>query len=171
MIVKYTPIAEKDLPLILKNRNSKHVMDFSGQNDFLTMYDQRKWYTSLLGDKSKSQFCIFKSLSLEDYENNKQVFVGVVGLQKIDLTHRNAEFNIFIQQSETRKGYGEKALDFIINYGFSNLNLHKIYGVTFFNNPAQYLFEKVGFKKEGVLKEEYYKNGSYVDAIRYGILR
>jgi RimJ/RimL family protein N-acetyltransferase len=40
------------------------------------------------------------------------------------------------------------------------------------NNPrAVRAYEKVGFKKEGLLREEDYFDGRFVDCVRFGILK
>ena len=60
----------------------------------------------------------------------------------------------------------------IIDYGFSQMNLHRIEA---FIGPAniasQKLVEKLGFQKEGVLREHYRKQGVIEDSIVYSLLK
>lgn len=79
--------------------------------------------------------------------------VGLVELVEIDLIHRNAEFQIIIDPQSQGKGYASIATKLAIEYAFTILNLHKIY-------------QKTVFQIEGELKEEFFINGSYHDAIR-----
>jgi len=70
------------------------------------------------------------------------------------------------------KGYGSDALKTLIKYLFENFNINKIWIEARVNNPrAIRAYEKAGFKKEGVLREEDYFEGKFVDCIRFGILR
>jgi len=104
-------------------------------------------------------------------ENNS--LIGNIGLHKISSTHRNAELGIFIgDKRQWSKGYGTEAMKLVINYGFDQLNLHRIYLTVFdFNVRAMKTYEKVGFKKEGAYREHFYRNGKYCDVYCMGILK
>ena len=39
------------------------------------------------------------------------------------------------------------------------------------NDASEKVFEKVGFKVEGILREHFYLNGKYLDCYRMGLLR
>ena len=93
--------------------------------------------------------------------------VGLVELVEIDLIHRNAEFQIIIDPQSQGKGYASIATKLAIEYAFTILNLHKIYLlVDKKNDKAIHIYQKTGFQIEGELKEEFFINGSYHDAIR-----
>ena len=70
------------------------------------------------------------------------------------------------------KGAGTFAVKEILNHAFNNLNLHRVELTVLKNNErAMKLYEKSGFKREGTLRQVYYKNGSFVDAYIYSILK
>ncbi len=106
-------------------------------------------------------------------EKGSNQHIGNVALQKIDYIVRQAEFAIVIGQKEAwGKGYGLEAMNLIINHGFNELNLRRIYCGTFEDNfGMQRIAEKLGFKKEGVRKQAAFKSGRYVDVFLYGLLR
>ena len=59
----------------------------------------------------------------------------------------------------------------IVRFGFDELRLHKIVGDNDSNNPASgRVFEKAGFHQEGVLKEQVFKRGRYIDRIHWGLI-
>ena len=59
-----------------------------------------------------------------------------------------------------------------INYAFRVLNLHKIYlAVDVENKGAIHIYEKCGFEVEGLMREEFYSDGDYHDALRMSIVR
>ena len=100
--------------------------------------------------------------------------IGTVGLTNIDWRNRTAEFGRFMIPGVKyhRKGYGRKAMDLILDYGFNHLNLHRIYlDVLESNFIAINLYEKIGFEVEGVKRKHIYKNGKYFDLIVMSILK
>lgn len=99
--------------------------------------------------------------------------IGNVGLYTINWLYRSAEYRIIIgEKSFWSKGYGAEAAELVLNYGFEKLNLNKIWlGVNTENQAAVKSYHKAGFKNEGTLREEIYRNGKYYDALRMSILR
>ena len=87
--------------------------------------------------------------------------------------HRTAELQIRIGEGAERgAGRGSEAVVLLLNFGFRDLNLNRIFLHVFANNePALRMYEKVGFTREGVLRRAAYIDGSYVDIVVMGILR
>ncbi|WP_092506285.1 GNAT family N-acetyltransferase [Virgibacillus salinus] len=76
------------------------------------------------------------------------------------------------EKSEWGKGYGTEVVEILVNFAFSRLNLHKVYlTVDSDNIGAIRCYEKVGFYKDGVLRDEVFKNGKYVNRIYMSILK
>lgn len=98
--------------------------------------------------------------------------VGDVALQDIDAINRNANIRIAINSSGHQgKGYGTEALRLMLDYGFGILHLHRIeLNVFSFNERAMHVYEKVGFKREGVQREALYYDHKYHDSILMSIL-
>ena len=68
-------------------------------------------------------------------------------------------------------GYGSDAVRLMLEYGFGQLNLHRVYLYVFaYNKRAIRAYEKCGLKHEGALREAGYKNGRYFDILVMGIL-
>lgn len=99
--------------------------------------------------------------------------VGLIGLLGIDEKNKKAEFYITLGENEYRgKGVAYQASKLLLEYSFDNLQLNKIYLCTEVDNiSAQKLFEKTGFQKEGLLKEDLIYNGRKVDRYFYGITK
>ena len=96
-----------------------------------------------------------------------QTFIGQCGFVKINWKNRVGELAILIGEKEYRgRGYGADAIKTLCRFGFQELNLHKIKALVFdFNTPALRCYEKCGFVREGVLKEEIFREGAYHDAV------
>ncbi|MET1194139.1 GNAT family N-acetyltransferase, partial [Bacillus licheniformis] len=64
-------------------------------------------------------------------------------------------------------GYAMVATNLAMNYAFSVLNMHKLYLIVDKENEkAIHIYKKVGFSIEGELKDEFFVDGSYHNAIR-----
>lgn len=99
--------------------------------------------------------------------------IGNITLHQIDWRNRHAEIGIFIGDKKARgKGNATQAISIVAEHAFSKLNLRKLYtGMIKGNEASKTVFEKVGFKVEGVLREHFYLNGEYMDCYRLGLLR
>ena len=98
--------------------------------------------------------------------------VGLLGSLHIDVNNRKAEFYISMGVSKYKnRGIATRATLLLIKYSFTTLKLHKIYLTTDGDNIlAQKLFERVGFKKEGIFEDDLYHRGQYIQRIRYGLV-
>jgi len=99
-------------------------------------------------------------------------YIGNIGLHRINWRDKNCMLGIFIGEiEEWNKGNGTDAIKTILKYAVNKLGLHKINLHVYEYNPrAIRVYEKCGFKKEGLLKEGHYYNGKYWDVIIMGIL-
>lgn len=81
--------------------------------------------------------------------------IGLIDLYDFDPRHLRAGIGIVISQSEHRnQGFGGEALTLLCSYAFSVLDLHQLYaGVSADNLRSIHLFEKLGFKQNGVRKD------------------
>ena len=108
--------------------------------------------------------------SIVDENDN---FIGLISLTGIDYLNQSAELHIMICDGKNQgKGAGTFAVNAMLDHAFNNMNLHRIELSVLENNErAQHLYEKVGFVREGMLRKAYYKNGEFVNAFIYAILR
>jgi len=98
--------------------------------------------------------------------------IGVVAFLNCDETHRKAELRKLIGAPEYRaRGYGKEATRHWIRYGFNNLKIKKIYLNTIDTNIHNIkINEKMGFKVEGILRDEVILDGTSHDVLRMGLL-
>lgn len=104
-------------------------------------------------------------------EDNK--FIGVTGFENILWNNGVAIIYIGIGDNTFRgRGFGKEALALTMEFGFQELNLHRIQlNVLSYNDPAIKLYENLGFKREGVYREFIHRDGKRYDMYLYGILR
>jgi RimJ/RimL family protein N-acetyltransferase len=92
-------------------------------------------------------------------------------LKNINMIFRHAEFAILIDAAQKGKGYGKEACYKTLEFGFRNLGLNKIYlKVRTDNSSAIRIYETCGFKVEGTIREDVYKQGKFADQFYMGIL-
>lgn len=98
--------------------------------------------------------------------------LGEVVLNEIDSINRCANIRIGIQGTQHRgKGYGTEAIIQMLRYGFNTINLHRIDLTVFtFNLRAIHVYEKIGFKREGLHRDTLYLDGKFHDMITMAIL-
>ena len=106
-------------------------------------------------------------------EKETEKHIGNIKLGPINWIHRKADISFLIgNKAYWNKGIASEAIKLVLRYGFYTLNLHKICAGYYKHNiGSAKALKKCGFIEEGVLREEYYYNGEYVDAIRVGILK
>ncbi|WP_141432200.1 GNAT family N-acetyltransferase [Bacillus sp. 03113] len=98
--------------------------------------------------------------------------IGTVGFNAWLPKHKRAEIGYEIHPDHWRKGYAQEAISKILNYGFEELGLNRIGAVVFIENKASnQLLTKMGFQKEGVLKDYMYQNGMPHDTNVYSIIK
>lgn len=98
---------------------------------------------------------------------------GTIGLLSVDIKNSKAEYYIAMGETSLKgKGVSTQASRLILEYAFKKLGLNRVYLFTEVENiAAQRLFEKVGFIKEGYIREDALSHGKYVDRLAYGILK
>jgi UDP-4-amino-4,6-dideoxy-N-acetyl-beta-L-altrosamine N-acetyltransferase len=158
-------IEESDLDLIVKWRNDPDVLKYLFSYLPISSTSQRQWYQRYLTDDRLQTFMIVLKA------DNRPI--GTIGLSAIDHRDQKAELGIMIGETTQRgKGIGEESLRLLIAYTFDQLNLRKIKALAFVDNLAAIrLYEKCGFRLEGTLKDEAFKDGQFKDVVILGLIK
>lgn len=105
------------------------------------------------------------------FSKDSDHFLGEVVLNEIDSINRSANIRVGINLQHSSKGYGTEAMMLMLRHGFEKLKLHRIHlGVYAFNPRAIHVYEKIGFQREGILRDDLYLDGEYHDMIMMAIL-
>lgn len=131
----------------------------------VTRRQQQQWYENILTDKSKVVFALTLDGSGEH--------IGNAGFYHLDGVHRRGELWILIGAPDRcGQGLGTEAVRKLLAYGFSSLNLNRIFlYVDADNTAAIACYKRCGFRKEGCLREHCFIGGRYLDLWVMAILR
>lgn len=98
-------------------------------------------------------------------------YIGNCGLVTISKSHKNAEVGYFIDVAEWGKGYATEACKRIIQYGFEEHALNRIYSRCMVRNGAsRKVMEKSGMLYEGRHRQEFWKDNYFEDMDYLAIL-
>ncbi|MFT4416268.1 GNAT family N-acetyltransferase [Fredinandcohnia humi] len=97
--------------------------------------------------------------------------IGIINLGNIPV-HKRGELAYWIGKPYWGKGYGTEAANKVIEFGFEQMELNKIFAASFTDNPGSWrIMEKIGMKHEGTLRGHVIKWDKSLDLHYYGILR
>jgi RimJ/RimL family protein N-acetyltransferase len=98
--------------------------------------------------------------------------IGTVTLAWIDREHRRSEVGFALAKSAWGQGYATEAVARLIGHAFDDLELHRLGAdVDPRNEPSIKLLERLGFQREGLLRERYHLAGEIQDSLILGLLR
>lgn len=105
-------------------------------------------------------------------ERSGGMHIGNVTLNRIDRVHRRADTGLLIgEKAFWGKGCATEAWRLAVGHAFRGLALHKVVaGACSANVGSIRALERVGFKVEGVLRDEFLLDGRYLDVLRLGVL-
>ena len=164
-LVRLRAITTADLPMLVGWRNDPEIKGLLGGWSFpASLEAEQEWFAKARQDQSTQRLAIEV---LEDFR-----YVGNIGLYDIDWKDRKAEYGILIgDKSAWGRGYGLDASNALLSYAFRELNLHRVsLKVLAQHRRAIRLYEKIGFREEGRLREDTFRGGAYQDSLLMAIL-
>lgn len=173
------------LPTINTSRLSLRWISAADVDDFFAIYSNpevmRYWSTPPLPDRNAASKLIseihdgFERRELLKWGialRSDDTLIGSVTLFHLDVTHRRAEIGYALGRPYWGKGYMQETLRAVISYAFEVLNLHRIEADVDPRNAASIrTVERLGFQREGYLRERWQVNGEIQDAYFYGLIR
>jgi len=97
--------------------------------------------------------------------------VGNISFWTVSKLGKIAEIGYWVRSGETSRGICTEAAELLIEEAFNSLGYHKIVlRIAVGNDPSDRVAEKLGFTKEGVLREELLIRGNWVDHSLWSLL-
>lgn len=159
------PLCELDAPIMLKNTIDEEIRYMTGTNSNFSLEQIKSHIENIKNDASRYDFAI----CLKDTDE----MIGELSIFDIDEENKKAGFRISMASiSLTGKGYGTEAIKIILSFVFEQLQLNRLQLEVFSHNLRGIrAYEKVGFIKEGVLRQSLHYNDIYSDEIIMAILK
>src|SRR3990167_7481149 len=154
------PIRRADSGLLYEWITSRELVILNSPFHPISDVDHHAWFESMLTKRNDLVIFVIENLATHQA-------IGTCQLLNINWRHRSAELQIRIGDAQYHgRGFGTEAVKLLTHFGFSDLNLHRIYLNVFANNiRAIKSYEKCGFVTEALLKEAAFIDGSWVDVI------
>jgi RimJ/RimL family protein N-acetyltransferase len=165
--ISLTSVTSADLPILIQ---------WYQDTEFLRLFDALpaapKTESSLkewIDHASTSHNCYLFGIR----RNDDQQLLGFVELDGILWNHRVCGLAIAIGEKELRgKGLGQNAMKLVLEFAFHELNLHRVQLTVFdYNSQAIKLYEKLGFKHEGIYRDFIQRDGQRYNMHLYGLLQ
>ena len=111
-------------------------------------------------------------LGLAVTDATRRPFLGHVMLHSLEFRHERAELGYWLVPAARGKGIGKRAVELLVEYAFTTLNLHRLEIMTTPDNAAaRALAASLGFQQEGIMRQRNLERGRRVDVVLLARLR
>lgn len=102
---------------------------------------------------------------------SQNVLIGGCGIYVTNPDEREGYIGYVFNRNYWGKGYATETANALLKFGFSQLNLHRIFATCDPANAASaHVLEKIGMQREGHFREHKQVKGRWVDSLQYAIL-
>jgi RimJ/RimL family protein N-acetyltransferase len=164
--IRLRPIEESDAPLIAEMRSDfEDVRAYIGRPFPNHVEGEREWIRGLY----QKGFPTSIAMVVEELES--KAFIGFVVASQIHWVHRTAAYGVFLHRNARGKGYFREAQILFFAYLFRELNLRKLNSsIIPYNQVAIKVTTSLGFKQDGLRKEQIFQNGKYYDEMTISLM-
>jgi RimJ/RimL family protein N-acetyltransferase len=141
----------------------------------------RYWSTPPLANKDAAR-SLFEEISIANSRGSMKkwgiatlgddIIIGTATLFNLEVSNGRAEIGYAQNRSRWGQGFMHEALQALLDYSFNQLKLRRLEADVDPRNVASIrILERLGFQREGFLRERWHVNGEIQDAYFYGLLR
>ncbi len=155
-----------DIETIFQIQSNPEVVRYFGRPAHATIAETEK-LVGLVFDAVRDTTGIRWGLSLRD----GGALAGTVGFWRWNKQHRFAELGYEMAPPFWGRGLMVEALRPVLRYGFKQMDLHRAEAVIDPENKAsRRVLEKLGFKRDALMRENWFYDGKFTDSAVYGLL-
>jgi ribosomal-protein-alanine N-acetyltransferase len=90
--------------------------------------------------------------------------IGTCGYHQWQVVHHRAEIGYDLEKASWQQGIMTEALRAMLSYGFERMGLNRVEALVYIENDASIrLLERLGFQKEGLLRQYFRREDTYYD--------
>jgi RimJ/RimL family protein N-acetyltransferase len=162
--VRLRPFAEGDLDVLHAMLHEPVGRRLTGTIQEFTREDSDAWYRSRGQDPARLD------LAIADLTSDR--CIGEVALMDLEPPNRRCSFRIGLTAPDVYgRGFGTEATTLLLDHAFVDLGLHRIELEVFaFNGRARHVYDRLGFRGEGIKRDVLFLDGRFHDAIQMALL-
>ncbi|RAN76871.1 GNAT family N-acetyltransferase [Bacillus sp. SRB_331] len=159
------PLCKLYAPIILESTMDEEIRYMTGTKPTFSLEQIKIHIDNINNDSSRYDFAICLKSTDE--------MIGELSILDIDEENQRAGFRIsMLSIALTGKGYGTEAMKIVLSFVFEQLTLNRLQLEVFSHNSRGIrAYEKIGFVKEGTLRQSLFYNGKCSDEIIMAILK
>ncbi|NBU20652.1 N-acetyltransferase [bacterium] len=97
--------------------------------------------------------------------------IGACGIRIKDKANRAGDIGYTLRKDHWGQGLGTEVAKALVQFGFNQLKLHRIWATCHVNNKASArVLEKAGMQREGILRKNILQRGEWRDSYLYAVL-
>ena len=159
--------AESDLPALMKVNGDDKVTHFLPYATWRSMDDARAWFKRMTDFQASGA-----SLQFVVVDKATSNAIGTCLLFRFEEANGQAELGFVLGREYCGAGFMLEALDALIDKAFTEMPMRRLEAVADSHNASStQLLRRLGFVKEGVLRERWLVDGATADAEVHGLLR
>ncbi|WP_411953982.1 GNAT family N-acetyltransferase [Alkalibacillus sp. S2W] len=165
MSIYIRPIIPEDLPHILQSTKDPTIRYLTGTTATFSLEQLQNHFDKTQDDQSRFDFAICLTQTGQ--------FIGEGAILDIDRYNQSAAFRLALSHSTYfNQGFGSQAIRLLLAIVFDEYQLNRLQLEVYSHNTrAIAAYEKLGFKREGVLRQALYYDGNYYDEIVMAMLK
>jgi len=166
------PLAADHLDGIMSWINDPAVtFYFANFGKDLSREEEAAYIEKMQSSSDDRLFSAFGDVDLQGAPASLPRYLGQFGLSQIYWPARTARLGVMMPAYAGGHGVAARACQHLLERAFGELGLNKVWLIVRSDNAkGLHLWTKVGFRCEGVLKQEYWAQGRYFDMLRMAIL-
>ena len=157
-IVSLHAVEKYDISQLKDWRNNSDFRKYFREYKELSDENQENWYEN---EVIKSSETIMFSIR----RNEDNILLGCCGFVYYKHIHKHADLSLYIGWNDEyidKKGYAKESCELLMAYGFNELCLNKIWTEIYeFDNKKRELYLSLGFKQDGLLRQNYWHDGKW----------
>lgn len=163
--VQLSELMEGDRQILFEWINNKELVEFNAYFKPVSWQNHNAWFDAI---KTNDTVKIFGIRRMEDDK-----LIGSCQLFNLNILSQSAELQIRLGYfDEMGKGFGSQSVNLLLQYGFTKLNLQRIYLHVFEHNTRAYkTYLNAGFTEEGVLRRAAFIGDAFVNVKVMSILK
>lgn len=171
-MVRLRPFQASDAHRLREVVQDPEAMRLTGSTQTYTLEEIDRWLADAPHLEGRYDWAITSAVQRDGVFVADEMF-GEIVLDEIDVANRSANLRLNLLPNYRGRGYGREAIAHVLTYAFARegVDLHRVsLRVLSINPRARMLYESLGFRVEGTLRDVVRDGDGWSDLVMMGIL-